>query len=142
MSCSVLAFSDILLQLGIEDDPTDHQKMIAQRAVAVSEATVAYELGYNPLLGTRTKERYPQGDYGTTYRESVWETTSTHAYQRRLAAGRTDQLFLKGLPVRSVTSLWIDYDARFGKRSGSFAAGDLKVEGTDFWAEYDGARVF
>ena len=53
-------------------------------------------------------------------------------------AGRTDLLQVRGLPLRSIEDLRVDYDGRFGQRTGSFDSSTVWTEGDDFWWEVTG----
>lgn len=128
--------SDVYTELGISV-PTATEVAVVAQAIIRAVGEIKKYLRYDPVRGTRT-EFYPQMDYSQGAREAIWEVSETEAYQRFLSEASTNTLFVKHLPIRSITSLYIDYDARNGSRSGAFAAGSLKVEGTDFWPNYDG----
>jgi len=50
----------------------------------------------------------------------------------------TVELQVQHIPIRSISSLYVDYDGRSGARTGSFTAETLKTQGTDYWANWDG----
>lgn len=128
----------VMLELGLSSSPTDEERAIVQQAVIKAEGAVARFLGYDPLSASRT-EYYPQGDLSQIESNAVWEVSDTEAYLRRLSEASVSELQLKHVPVRSspAIDLRIEYDGRFGTKVGSFAASSLKVEGTDFWPQYD-----
>jgi hypothetical protein len=66
----------------------------------------------------------------------IWEVNNTSAYERRISQSVSDELQIKHLPIRSITSLKVDYDGRFGKRADSFSDDTAWVEGTDFWPQW------
>lgn len=133
----IIDLSEVLLELGLETTCSEKERAIAQTALTEATGAILRHLGYDPVQGNHT-EYYPQVDLRRGAREVVWEVSDTQAFERELSEFVSNQLQLKHLPVRSITSLKIDYDARSGTRSGSFAASSAKVEGTDFWPNYDG----
>ena len=113
--------SELLLLLGLSASATEAERAIAQVALTKAEAAVKRHLKYDPVLGSRT-EYYPNMDFSLQSRAAVWEVSDTEAYQRMLNDSATDELQLQHLPIRSITSLKIDYDGRSGTRLGSFAS--------------------
>lgn len=137
MSC-VLDHNEILAQLGILDTATDTEKNIVANAVSRAEGAVQRYLNYNPVYTTHPPRYYPQGDYSIRNSPVVWEVEGGSAVARHLSEASTDLLYVKHIPIRSITSLHIDYDGRFGTKSGAFGASTLKTIGEDFWPQYDG----
>ena len=128
--------SEVLLQLGLSGAVTETERAITSEALRAATAAVVSFLQYNPVLSTHI-EFYPQYDFRIRSADGIWEANDTQAYLRQLSESVTNELQLKHIPIRSIESLWIDYDGRFGKRSGSFGASTEKTEGVDFWAQYD-----
>ena len=128
----------VLLELGISSSPTDAERAVVQQAVVKAEGSVIRFLGYNPVQASRT-EYFPQQDFRSSGGESVWEVEGNQAILRRRAGASPDELQLTHIPVRSAPAidLRIEYDGRFGAKSGAFAASTKKTEGTDFWPQYD-----
>lgn len=128
----------VLLELGLSSSPTDEERAIVQQAVVKAEGAVMKFLGYDPSQQSRT-EFYPQINLSPSGGASVWEVNDTEAYERKQSSSATDELQLKHIPIRSVPAidLRIEYDGRFGAKTGSFAVAAKKVEGVDFWAQYD-----
>lgn len=131
--------SEVLLVLGLDSSCTERERAVADWSLNRAEAAVMRFLRYNPAQESRTNF-YPLQDFGQGSREAVWEATSTEAYLRYLSEASTNELLTMYVPIRSspAIQLYIDYDARSGTRSGAFAAETLKVEGTDYWPNYDG----
>lgn len=128
--------SVILLLAGLSDSPTDTERAIVLECLRSAESAVRNHLRYDPVLKSHT-EFYPQMDFSPIPAEGVWEVSDTEAYLRRASSAVSDELQVIHIPIRSISSLKIDYDGRFGKRSGSFGDSSLKSEGTDYWANYD-----
>lgn len=133
----IVEISESLLLLGLSGTSTETERAIIQFCINPAEAAVRKFLNYDPVQATRT-EYYPGGDSSSQGREGIWEVTDTVAYQRQLAEGSSDQLQLQHLPIRSITTLKVDYDGRFGTRSGAFGTDTAWTEGEDFFPEYTG----
>lgn len=129
--------SEVLLELGLSASATDEERAMASVAVVRAEGAVRRFLHYDPELLQRT-EFYPQADRSLRSGGSVWESEGGTAYLRNLAGASASGLQLQHIPVRSVDDLRIDYDGRSGTRAGSFPLTSLKVEGSDYWPNYDG----
>jgi len=129
--------SEILLELGLSSTVTDEERAVSIASLRRAEGAVRRYLQYDPCYGEHT-EYYPRQSSQIMGGQLVWEVTDTEAVQRRLAEAATSELQVQHLPIRSITSLYIDYDGRSGAREGSFAVSTLKVEGTDYWPNYDG----
>lgn len=59
------------------------------------------------------------------------------AVYREVSESATNELQLQHIPVRGVPTIYRDYDGRFGNKAGSFPAGSLITNGSDYWASYD-----
>jgi hypothetical protein len=134
---SIADISEVLLELGLSSSSTEEERAVVSQAIARAEASVNHHLRYDPVQRMRT-EYYPQQVLSYQPREGVWEADANQAYLRDLSEASTSELQLKHIPIRSIASLHIDYDGRGGAQVGSFAAETLKVEGTDYWPNYDG----
>jgi hypothetical protein len=133
---AIVDISEVVLDAGLESSITETERALVNTAIGRAEAAVKRFLRYDPVRRSRI-EYYPRGDRTSPGYPTVWEATDAIAYERQVATGATSELILQHLPVRSITNLWIDYDGRFGQRSGSFAASTLKTLGTDYWASFD-----
>jgi hypothetical protein len=128
----------VLLELGLSDSSTEEERAIVQQALVKSWAAVARFLHYDPALKERT-EIFPVTDFRRNAAAGIWEIENQQAYLRRELSAASSELQLAAIPVRSEPPIqvWISYDGRFGTKSGAFGTGDLKVEGQDYWAQYD-----
>lgn len=139
----VIGLTDIYLFLGIAaETATAVEVALSTAAIKSAEGLVFSALGYNPVLAVQT-EFYPRIDFAQAG-QSVMEVTATSTYARRQVGEVTSELQVLRLPIREAGStgadtidLRVDYDGRSGAQSGSFATETLKVEGTDFWPNYD-----
>lgn len=138
----IVSLADILIELGISGTATSSQSAIAQLSLQKAQGAVIRHLQYNPLLSFQT-EFYPRMNSNPVDGQGVWETDATTAYFRNLTDAATTELQIARLPIRErgatgqTVSVWIDYDAGNGTRSGSFGDDSLKAEGTDFNPNYD-----
>lgn len=136
MATNIVDPSEVLLELGIVSSASDYERAVVNTAIRMAERSVRRHLHYDPVRRTRT-EYYPQGARIGGSWEETWDVTDTQAFVRRESEASTSELYLQHIPVRTITSLHIDYDGRSGAKSGAFAAGSLKTEGVDFWPNYD-----
>ncbi len=125
-----------MLELGLGSSTSADEASVVTGAVRRAEAAIKRHLRYDPMQASRT-EFYPGADYDYTGRSVVWETEGDVAILRRRALPATSELQLRHLPVRSITSLFIDYDGRSGTQAGSFPADSERTEGSDFWPNFD-----
>lgn len=134
---AIVDMSEVLLDLGLSGSVTDEERAIVNASIRRAEGAVRRFIQYDPKQLTRT-EFYPQQDLAMNNTSIVWEVNERVAYQRHLATGTTMELLIRHIPIRRITSLYIDYDGRAGTRSGAFGSETLKVEGTDYWPNFDG----
>jgi hypothetical protein len=133
---NIVDVSEVLLEMGLSGSATDEERALVNAAITNAEGAVKRHLKYDPLRATRT-EYYPRQNLNPMERLGVWETNDTTAYLRRESVVVGDELQILHIPIRSITTLHVDYDGRFGKRSGSFGSETLKTEGDDYWAVCD-----
>ncbi len=131
----IITPTEVYVQLGI-DVPTGQEEAIVASSITSAEGAIRRHLKYDPVQASRT-EYYPQLDFTLLSRASLWEVSETQAYIRRLSDYVTNEIQVQHLPIRTITSLKVDYDGRSGTREGSFGDETLLVEGVDFWPNYD-----
>jgi len=138
----IVTLTDLLVFLGITS-PSSAETAIATASLKSAEGAVIRLLQYNPVMAVQT-EFYPQTDFSQIGNNGVWEVNSSQAYRRELSGVVSTELQVKRLPIREFDEdgangidLRIDYDGRSGTKTGAFATETLKVEGTDFWPNYD-----
>lgn len=134
--------AEIRVFLGVSDSATDEERAVLTMVHPRAEARVREHIGYDPEQSVRTEyypRHQPAGGLGIRETSGVWDVNAAHTFGRFEPAtshiNRTLQL--EGLPVRTITSVHVDYDGRHGKGSGAFGSGDLQTDGDDFWAEFD-----
>lgn len=132
----IVDIAEVLMELGLGSSATDTERRVAVSCLRRAESAVVSYLGYDPVSTERT-EYYPRADLSMNSGATIWEADDTTAYQRRVVEGASSELQLQHLPIRGAVELWIDYDGRFGRKSGGFASDTEKTEGEDFWATYD-----
>lgn len=131
---AIVDVTDVLLELGLCDVATEEERTIAGLSITRAEGSIRQFLGYDPVQRSRT-EYYPLMKFNEASPQGVWEVSDTHAYWRRISQTLSDDLQVRHIPIRSITSLWINYDGRNGARS--FDAEHLKTEGDDYWINAD-----
>lgn len=133
----IIDVSEVLLELGLSSTVTEEERAVVQAAIVGAEGAVRRHLRYDPVRLERT-EFYPQRSRASRVTSAVWETDGASAHLRLQGDFPSGELQVQHVPIRSVASLHVDHDGRAGSQSGAFAAETLKVEGTDFWPNYDG----
>lgn len=134
---AIVTIDDLMLELGITGTATAEEVAVCYLALKNAEGAVSRYLRYDPVYRSRT-EYYPQSNKSMHITEQVWESYSGQAVLRNYGHGWGTELQVQHIPIRSVASLYIDYDGRSGARPGSFAAETLKTQGTDYWPNWDG----
>jgi len=134
---ALVTLDDVLLQLGISETATAEQLAVIQQAIRQAEAAVERIIRYIAEQGTR-KQYLPVSDRAFLPVYGAWESSGTQAIYREYGFGGSNLLQVQHIPIRSVTSLKVDYDGRFGTRSGAFGSDTAWTEGTDFWPNWDG----
>jgi hypothetical protein len=124
--------------LGLGASSTDEERAVVVLAMNQAEGAVRRYLGYDPVQTERT-EYYPQSNFNHGS-QTVWEANESSAYMRSVNEAWSSELQVQHIPIRAITAmdLRIDYDGRSGTKSGAFAASTQKVEGVDFWPNYQG----
>ncbi len=137
----LISDQDLLAILGLTTSSATTQHRVAV-ASATREATGAVKriLGYDPEQSSWT-EILPRADVAGGIGQGNaggWDVNAQHTraiYERRDSLFRTLQL--PQIPVRQVSSVYLDQSADFGQASGAFAASTLLEQGTDYWIEWD-----
>lgn len=133
----IVTEAELRLVLGLSSTITDEERGVLLTVHKEAEQAVRRYLGYDPEQAERT-EFLPRGDYlGTAY--GAWE--STGAYAVWTPADIVNELLVAHIPIRSISSLRVDRDGRFGTRAGSFGAETAWTEGVDFWPTYEASGV-
>lgn len=132
----IVDIAEVLLELGLSSSATDEERAVANSAISRAEGAVIRFLRYDPVRLSRT-EFFPQQGRAFQVGAGTWEVTDTHAVFSEDSLTNSNELQLRHVPIRSIDSLYVDYDARSGTASGAFAASTLKEEGVDFWPNYD-----
>lgn len=131
----ILSPAECRVLLKLHASITDYEEALLNMMIPAAQAAVSSVLGYDPEHATR-KELLPTIGSQHVAESDEWRSDGSLAYRASQGIGIHDNLlYCKFVPVRSVTSLYEDSDARHGKRSGAFAT--QLVEGTGFVPEYD-----
>jgi hypothetical protein len=132
----VVTQAELLVYLEVSAELTEAEKAVLSAATTSAWGAIKRHLGYEPTMKTRT-EMYPRADFSSREFSSVWEVGDDTAYLRNAASAVGDLLQVSHLPIRSIESLCIDYDGRFGGRVDAFSTDTEKTEGEDFWMSAD-----
>jgi hypothetical protein len=104
--------------------------------IPAAQSAVAAVLMYDPEYATHVEILPVIGVAGDWSESDEWRSSSTHAYPARSGPGLRS-LQLRWLPVRRVTAVYEDPQARHGSFATAFASETLLTEGVDFAPEYD-----
>jgi len=130
----IVDISEVLLEMGLSSSPTEEERAIISASIDRAEGAVRRFLDYDPVQATRT-EYYPQGDYRNNTGRGVWDVAGSQAIFEQEATGSNNELYLRHIPIRSITSLGIDFDGRGDSNpSANYAT---KTEGSDYWANWE-----
>jgi len=131
----ILSPAEARVLLNLHDSITSHELAMLNMLLPAAQSAVASTLGYDPEHGTR-KELLPTLPTQQVAESDEWRSDGSRAYYASHSIGVHDNLlYCKFVPIRSVTSLYEDSDARHGKRSGAFET--QLTEGVGFVPEYD-----
>lgn len=95
-----------------------------------------YGLGYDPEYMENRIEWYPQADRGgggSGDGNGYWDTNSAGTKASFYSYGRTTDLQLRQLPVRSVAEVRVDYNGGFGQKASTFGDDTKKTVGEDWF---------
>jgi len=130
---AIVTEAEVWEELGL-CPPTAQEVQATKTAIIKAQGAVKRMLRYDPELKTRT-EYYPQRDY-TGRNLSAWDEVEggdqPYSYRQQ-----TSELILQHIPVRMVWFLWIDEAGKSDSVAGAFADATLKVQGTDYWPNWD-----
>lgn len=133
------SFEDAVKEsLGISSTATEEESTVVRKAVKTSWGAISQFLRYDPAIRERT-EIFPVADFRQSQAPGIWEVENQRAYLRQHMSASASELQLSAIPLRSspAPAVWISYDGRFGTKESAFGAGDKKVEGRDYWSQYD-----
>ena len=126
--------------LGITTTITEGERGLLNMLLPSAEAAVKKYIGYDPVQATRT-EYYPLGPFRHSDDEA--ETIDVQGGVAVFQGTRYDDniLILNHLPVRSITTLYEDRDARAGQGSNPFPAGSLLTAGTQYYLDLTASGI-
>lgn len=128
--------SEVILELGLSGSISETERAIVMQCIAKADAAVKRHLKYDPEYKTHT-EYYPQSDDNALLGSGVWDVIGSRVHFKEAQESSSRELQVRNIPVRSITSLHLDYDGRSGARSGSFPASSLRTIGQDYWPNWD-----
>jgi hypothetical protein len=135
--------AEVRVILGLASTITDQERALLTMVIPAACGKIAQHLGYDPEQGVQTElqprleisggpaMQGPNTDY-----DYISNTSNTRAVLRPYASqGRTLQL--NRLPVRAVTSLYLNQAAYAGQAADPFPSTCLMTQGSDYWIEFD-----
>lgn len=140
---TIADISEARAVLGVVSSISDADLGLLSLLHPMVEAAIKDHLGYNPEQATHTGELYPRhdeavvGDAG----QGTWDSDGTSAFFRGNDGMGSNILMLRHLPVRSISSLRVDYNSRGGTRTGSFGSDTELTQGEHFYPDFDQAGI-
>jgi len=127
--------------LGLLPNITDVQRVRCTLALLGGHAAVRTYIHYDPEQKAGIAEFYPRNELSAVESlDGTWDVSGGKAvFEGDTLLGR--YLQLQRLPVRAVTDLRVDLDARSGQGAGDFASDTIWTVGEDYWVEWDQANV-
>jgi hypothetical protein len=130
------------VMLGLMSTITDEERAVLNLLLPAAEAKIADHIHYDPCQRVAT-EIYPRQDPAGGYitGTATWDVDAQHRRAQMIYSGGSSPLYptlqLARLPLRSITDVWVDYNAKHGSATGAFAAATKWVQGTQYWGEWD-----
>lgn len=132
---SIVTTNDyIVARLGLTA-PTANELALIEAAIMQAEGAIKQYLGYDPVQRTR-KEIYAIRDPLQGRGAGQWDINQTHAFIRRESRASALEIIVKHVPIRSITSMKVQYGARHGTITDAFPDDSALTEGVDFWPAY------
>lgn len=136
----IITEAEVRALLNLATTITDNERAVLGLVVPAACARVIEHLGYDPEQDEWT-ELLPRLDVSGGINVRGGDSDEWRLSGNRAAiyddSRRNSSLQLTYLPVRSVTTLYVDEAANAGQASGAFAAATLQTKGTDYWIEFD-----
>jgi hypothetical protein len=129
----------IVSLLEIAGSVTEQDRAVIQQIHRYAEGRVKQHIGYDPVQKTITGH-YPKTSVSAIPGTSaVWDVNASHSHARRTIVGAAvrDTIQLDAVPVRSISAVYSDDNAKWGDESGAWSGGTLWTTGDDYWAEWD-----
>jgi hypothetical protein len=130
----ILTEAEARVALGIDATISNAERSLLTLLLPEAHSVVKQYLGYDPEQRSRT-EFYPRArpDGHQNPVEGRYESTGMRAVF--VPENVESTLLLAHLPIRSVTSVFVDYSARFGQADGAFPADTEWDQGVDFYID-------
>ncbi len=126
---------DVVAYLSFQETPTDTQLATIEQAIVLATGLVKRYLKYDPEYAERT-EYIPLHVAKSRYIASQLDVQGNSAVLVSSDSESASALQMKHIPIRSIGNLYIDSSAKSGSAPDAFT-GDPKVEGSDYWVNYD-----
>jgi hypothetical protein len=134
----IVSEDTLKLLLGLSSSITDEEQSFLTLIHPQAEVIVKDYIGYDPEQKDHT-EYLPRHSHsgGAGYADvgGEWLTTATTAYWS--SSMGASSLQLTHLPLRSITTVHVDRDARQGDRATAFADSTLWTVADDYWGDWD-----
>lgn len=136
----IVTAADIRVLLGIESTISEDELGVLTLCHGWVEGLVKRWLKYDPEYKTHTEIHPRRNDLNAGQGIGVWDATSDGSkgvFERRGVARWHEYLMLDHIPLRAVSSVYEDYDARHGTQGGAFGASSLLTVGDEYVPVWD-----
>ena len=141
---SIATAAELRVALGLTSSITSDEDAWLTMVHPVAEGKVKSHLQYDPVQQEHTEyypRHFPRSGYWPV--RGTWDVNAQRT-QAKFEAENADHkqtLQLQHLPVRAVSDVRVDYDARHGQQSGAFASATQWTAGDDYWLELDESNL-
>lgn len=135
----IISEAEARAALGLMPTISDTEMARLMLAMQSAHAAVRKHLKYDPEQRTGIAEFYPRADTLLDVDHlGEWDVNRGHTHAiMETARGFFANLQLARIPIREVSEVRVDYDAKFGQQNGDFGAGTVWEAGLDYAVEWD-----
>jgi hypothetical protein len=135
---SICSKADVTTWLGLNSSLSEKEDMLLELLIPLAESSLKNFIGFSAESATYTQFFPARGGYNED------EIVGLDVVNNRVVAeyaGGFSGLFLKELPVRSITSIYDDPAAFGGQGASDFPASSLLTSGTDYYLDVDQSGI-
>lgn len=146
MADTIATPNEIEIALGVSGDSTAAERQLIAQIHGPAEGAVKRVLQYDPVFQTHTAELYPcvpalGNDWNDHYDGWGWDVDAlaspTRALMQHFGGHESRKLLTKHVPIRSVTQIRQDRNAKGGQNANDFPAASILVAGDDYYVDFD-----
>ena len=136
--------AEVISYVGKGASVSDSDRGLVEMLMPMVDGTIKSYLGYEVLQTTYT-HLLPDTDLYDSVYNTPWDLGEPYdVIQNKISFGMLGMpqiLQTPEIPLRSITSFYVDFAAAGGQRTGDFSAGTLLTLGTDYYVDFDAPAV-